>query len=69
MKTILRIGLVLLLIGAVGGYMGYKWIFEPNTNISEPYELYIKSQSSYQELQDQLVTDSVLVNRLSLIHI
>ena len=65
MKAILRIGFVLLLIGAVAGYMGYKWIFESNTNISEPYELYIKSQTTYEELQNQLITDSVLVNSWS----
>ena len=65
MKTVLRIGFVLLMIGAVAGYMGYKWIFEPNTNISEPYELYIKSQTTYEELQNQLITDSVLVNSWS----
>ena len=56
---------MLLLIGAIAGYMGYKWIFEPNTNISEPYELYIKSQTTYEELQNQLITDSVLVNSWS----
>ena len=65
MKAIFRIGFVLLLIGAIAGYMGYKWIFEPNTNISEPYELYIKSQTTYEELQNQLITDSVLVNSWS----
>ena len=65
MKAILRIGFVLLLIGAVAGYMGYKWIFEPNTNLSEPYELYIKSQTTYEELQNQLITDSVLINSWS----
>ena len=65
MKAILRIGFVLLLIGAVAGYMGYKWIFESNTNISEPYELYIKSQTTYEELQNQLITDSVLINSWS----
>ena len=65
MKAIFRIGFVLLLIGAVAGYMGYKWIFESNTNISEPYELYIKSQTTYEELQNQLITDSVLINSWS----
>ncbi len=65
MKAILRIGFILLLLVAVAGYMGYKWIFEPNTNISEPYELYIKSQTTYEELQNQLITDSVLVNNWS----
>ena len=65
MKAIFRIGFVLLLIGAIAGYMGYKWIFEPNTNISKPYELYIKSQTTYEELQNQLITDSVLVNSWS----
>jgi len=65
MKAILRIGFILLLLGAVAGYMGYKWIFEPNTNISEPYELYIKGQTTYEELQNQLITDSVLVNNWS----
>ena len=65
MKAILRIGSVLLLVAAVAGYMGYKWIFEPNTKVSEPYELYIKSQATYDELQNQLISDSVLVNTWS----
>lgn len=65
MKAILRIGFVLFLVAGVAGYVGYKWIFESNTNISEPYELYIKSQATYDELQHQLITDSVLVNNWS----
>ena len=65
MKTILRIGFVVLLLGAVVAYMGYKWIFESNTTIYDPYELFIERQSSYDDLQDQLITDSVLINNWS----
>ncbi len=61
-RTILKLGVVLIALGAIGGYLSYKWIFEPNTNIEESYELYISSQSTFNELKDRLIQDSVLSN-------
>ena len=61
-RSILKVGLTLLVFGAIIGYMGYRWIFESNTDITDDYELYIPSQTTFDELQKQLLADSILIN-------
>lgn len=61
-KRILQIFALLLIVGAIIGYVGYKWIFSPNTNLSEPYELYIHSQTGFSDIQSILKDDAVLEN-------
>ena len=63
-----KIGYIIIAITltcSVLGFIGYRWIFSCNTNINEPYELYIPHQSSFKALLNQLKIDSVLKDQLA----
>jgi UPF0755 protein len=63
MGKVIKIGLVLLVLaGAVIGYVAYNTIFKANTNLSEDYELRIKEVISVDSLVQILEIDSVLKN-------
>ncbi len=65
MKKLLGILLALIVLGGLAAFVGYRWIFSPNTAIIEPYELYIPHQTSFADIMDELESESVLANMSS----
>lgn len=65
MKRLIQIAFVLSILGAVIAYVGYNWVFGPNTNITEDYELYIPKKSKFSQLQTILEQDTVLKSQSS----
>lgn len=64
-KWIIRLTLLGLTLLCFITYIAYQWVFAPNTLIVEPYDLFIRHQTSYDQVQNQLKSDSVLLNYTS----
>lgn len=62
MNRILQILLVLILIGAGVAYYGYNMIFSNNVNSDKPVDIFIPTNSSYEDVVDILKKQNVLKN-------
>lgn len=61
-KKLTYITLGLAVIGLGIGLLGYQAIFSINTKITDDYQLYIPTGSTYDDVQSRLVTDDVIKN-------
>ncbi len=53
--------LLLLIVGGIGGYMLYQNLYAPNTYATtEPHELFIPSNSSYETVKTQLIDRKII---------
>ncbi len=62
-KTFLAVGLALMLFtGAIGFYIAFHVVLEPNLNIDKPTHIYINTGSSFTDVSDLLIEGGILKN-------
>ncbi len=63
LKRFLAVGLVLILLaGAIGSYIAYQVVLEPNLTIDKPTHIYIKTGSSFADVSNLLIEGGIIQN-------
>lgn len=60
MKKVLFSMVIIFLLFIAGVYVLYQGIWSPSVSNTEPYDLYIPSSTSYDDVYDQLIKDNIL---------
>ena len=66
MKIIARTGIVLLLIAAVAGGLGYYFVFYPNIRVEGEGVFYIREDDSFENVMENLQNDGYIKNSYTL---
>lgn len=64
-KIIKSVIILIVLLGGIGVYLGYKTVYQPNVNLGEKKSkfIYIKTNATFDDVLNELYENEIIVNR------